>query len=110
MNPTTDIEKSPARPVRMPRLEESVGSEAFRSIDRMREALAAQSTGGLSPASLALAFFDWSIHLASASGKRLELVDKASRKAIRLLSYHHRAKQLVGMQVRRAIWSRSAQP
>ncbi|WP_440642790.1 PHA/PHB synthase family protein [Bradyrhizobium sp. PUT101] len=71
----------------MPRLEESVGSEAFRSIDRMREALAAQTTGGLSPASLALAFFDWSIHLASAPGKRLELVDKASRKTIRLLSH-----------------------
>lgn len=87
MSPTTNMDRSLARPARMPRLEESVGSEAFRSIDRMREALAAQTTGGLSPASLALAFFDWSIHLASAPGKRLELVDKASRKTIRLLSH-----------------------
>jgi polyhydroxyalkanoate synthase len=84
MNPTTGIEKkSTARPARMPRLEESVGSEAFRSIDRMREDLAAQLTGGLSPTSLALAFHDWWIHLASAPGKQLELVDKASRKTLR---------------------------
>ena len=71
----------------LPPVEESVGSEAFRAIDRMREALTAQSTGGISPASLALAFFDWSIHLASAPGKRLELIDKASRKAARLMAH-----------------------
>jgi len=53
----------------------------------MREALTAQSTGGISPASLALAFFDWSIHLAAAPGKRLELIDKASRKATRLMAH-----------------------
>ncbi|MVT71188.1 alpha/beta fold hydrolase [Bradyrhizobium pachyrhizi] len=69
------------------RADESVGSETFRTIDRIREALTAQSTAGLSPASLALAFIDWAIHLSSAPGKRLELVDKASRKASRLLSY-----------------------
>ncbi|MGE0151453.1 MAG: PHA/PHB synthase family protein [Reyranellaceae bacterium] len=66
---------------------EALGSEAFRSIDRMREALSAQMTGGLSPASLALALFDWSIHLASAPGKRLELADKAMRKSARLLAH-----------------------
>jgi len=42
-------------------MDESVGSETFRAIDRMREAATAQWTAGLSPASLALAFFDWSI-------------------------------------------------
>jgi len=81
----TTVPASPAP--QPPCVEESVGSEAFRSIDRMREALAAQSTGGLSPASLAMAYFDWWIHLASAPGKRLELADKASRKAARLWSY-----------------------
>ncbi len=75
------------RSVPLPPIEESVGSEVFRTIDRIREALIAKGTAGLSPASLALAFFDWSIHLASAPGKCLELVDKASRKSIRLLSY-----------------------
>ena len=73
--------------VPLPPVEESVGSEAFRAIDRMRVALSAQATAGISPASLALAFFDWSIHLASSPGKRLELVDKASRKASRLLAF-----------------------
>nr|WP_205648619.1 alpha/beta fold hydrolase [Acuticoccus kandeliae] len=61
--------------------------EAFRAIDRMREAFLAQATGGLSPAALSLAFYDWSLHLAMAPGKRLELANKAARKAARLLTY-----------------------
>ena len=68
-----------AGPVR--RAEEDIGLEAFRAIDRMREALLAQFTGGLSPASLTLAYFDWFIHLAAAPGKRMELVWKAVHKA-----------------------------
>lgn len=67
-------------------MDESVGSESFRAIDRMREAVTAPWTGGLSPASLALAYFDWSIHLASAPGKHMELLDKAVRKAGRLVA------------------------
>ncbi len=58
-----------------------LGFEAFRSIDRMREALAAQFTGGLSPAALSLALMDWWLHLAAAEGKRAELVWKAANKA-----------------------------
>ena len=61
--------------------------EGFRAIDRMSEALSAQMTGGLSPAGLALALFDWSFHLASAPGKRLDLVYKALRKSGRLANY-----------------------
>lgn len=70
-------------PAPLPRVEESVGIEAFRAMDRMREALTGQATGGVSPVALALAYFDWSIHLASAPGKRAELVWKAWRKAHR---------------------------
>ncbi|MXN49316.1 alpha/beta fold hydrolase [Shinella kummerowiae] len=70
----------------VPRIEE-LGSEAFRSIDRMREAFTGQFSTGLSPTAFALAVMDWSIHLASAPGKRLELLDKASRKIIRLLCH-----------------------
>lgn len=67
--------------------EESVGSEGFSAIDRMSDVVVAQVTAGFSPASLALAFFDWSIHLAAAPGKRAELVSKAERKAARFLGY-----------------------
>lgn len=69
------------------RPEEALGLEAFRAIDRMREALGAQLSGGLSPAALALAYFDWWLHLASAPGKRLELAYKAGRKASRLAAH-----------------------
>ncbi|HEX2841848.1 MAG TPA: alpha/beta fold hydrolase [Hyphomicrobium sp.] len=69
------------------RPEDSVGYEGFRAIDRMREALTAQWTGGLSPAALALAYFDWSIHLASSPGKRMELAWKAGRKANKFAAY-----------------------
>jgi polyhydroxyalkanoate synthase len=75
------------RPAPLPPIDESVGLESFRAIDRMREALTAQWTAGLSPASLALSFFDWSIHLASAPGKRIELLDKAIRKSGRLIAH-----------------------
>lgn len=67
--------------------DEGLGSEAFRAIDRMREALSARMTGGISPAAVALAYFDWSIHLAAAPGKRLELIDKAMRKTARLYAW-----------------------
>jgi polyhydroxyalkanoate synthase len=68
-------------------IDDSVSTEAYRAIDRMREALSAQMTGGISPAALTLAFFDWSLHLAMAPGKRLELADKAWRKTGRFLNY-----------------------
>ena len=57
--------------------------EAFRALDRMRVAMTAPFTAGLSPAALSLALFDWSAHLASSPGKRIEL----ARKAARLLSH-----------------------
>jgi polyhydroxyalkanoate synthase len=81
-----------ARPLQVPSApltwrEESLGSEAFQSIDRMSEALIAQATGGFSPAAIALAYFDWWIHLAAAPGKRMELAHKAWRKTVRLLAY-----------------------
>lgn len=78
---------SDVRPAPLPPTDESVGRESFRAIDRMREALTAQWTAGLSPASLALAYFDWSIHLTSAPGKLIELCDKAIRKAGRLTAH-----------------------
>jgi polyhydroxyalkanoate synthase subunit PhaC len=66
---------------------EQVENEGFRAMDRMREALSAQLSGGISPNSLALAYFDWWLHLASAPGKRMEIAGKAVRKAERMIAY-----------------------
>lgn len=66
---------------------ERLGLEAFQAIDRMREALGGQLTGGVSPGSTALAFFDWGLHLAGAPGKQAELVWKAGRKIGRLIAH-----------------------
>lgn len=67
--------------------QEPLGMEVFQAVDRIREALSAQTTGGFSPAALSLAVFDWSIHLAAAPGKRAELVYKAAKKTARLFGY-----------------------
>ena len=56
-------------------------------IDRSLHATAARFTMGLSPAALAEAYLDWATHLAFSPGKRLQLVDKAARKAVRFANY-----------------------
>lgn len=63
------------------------GQEAFIAVDRMRDAMLASFTGGISPMAVSLALFDWSLHLAGAPGKQLELANKAARKSARLLSH-----------------------
>ena len=57
------------------------------NIDRALHAAAARFTFGLSPAALAEAYFDWASHLVFAPGKLVQLVDKATRKSIRLGNY-----------------------
>src|SRR3546814_15912637 len=76
------LKNTPLSPGPGQRPDEVAIMEAYRAIDRTREALSARMTGGLSPTALALALFDWSLHLASAPGKRLELLDKAVRKSL----------------------------
>jgi polyhydroxyalkanoate synthase subunit PhaC len=72
---------APAPP---PRDRDSYGLTALVDVtDRSLHAFAARFTAGLSPAALAEAYFDWAIHLGNAPGKRLQLVDKATRKATR---------------------------
>jgi len=67
------------------------GSPAVTAIadltDRSLDAAVARLTGGLSPAALVQAYLDWATHLAAAPGKRLRLVDKAVRKAVRFGNY-----------------------
>ncbi len=60
-------------------------------IDRTLHASVARMTGGLSPASLAGAYWDWAVHLASSPGKQLQLAEKAMRKAVRFTNYAVRA-------------------
>jgi len=55
--------------------------------DRTLHAALARVTGGLSPASLSQAYWDWATHLAAAPGKRMQLADKAVRKAMRFANY-----------------------
>jgi polyhydroxyalkanoate synthase len=60
-------------------------------IDRSLHAAAARFTMGLSPAALAKAYLDWATQLAFSPGKRLQLVDKATRKAVRFANYAGRS-------------------
>jgi polyhydroxyalkanoate synthase len=53
-------------------------SDAFQALDRMAHALIAEWSMGLSPASLAGAYFDWGLHLALSPGKQLELAWRAA--------------------------------
>ncbi len=63
-------------------------------IDRSLHATVARFTAGLSPAALAHAYFDWATHLAFSPGKRWQLVDKATRKAVRFANYASRGAPL----------------
>lgn len=74
----------PHKPRLMPRLPEAADPEAGAAIDRALHSAAARMTLGLSPAAMLNAWSDWAVHLAASPGKRLDLMEKAVRKAIRL--------------------------
>lgn len=59
----------------------------FRIVDRIWSAWRGGFTGGMSPAALALSFIDWSIHLANAPGKQMELAVKAGEAANRFATF-----------------------
>ena len=56
-------------------------------LDRATHASIARATMGLSPASLIGAYLDWLTHLYAAPGKRLQLIEKAFRKSMRLQKF-----------------------
>lgn len=58
-----------------------------QALDKGLKASLAKFTAGLSPIALAAAYSDWALHLASAPGKRLELLEKAAEKALRLANH-----------------------
>ena len=57
------------------------------ALDKGLRAAIAKTTAGLSPIALAAAYSDWALHLATAPGKQLQLVEKAARKSWKLASY-----------------------
>lgn len=65
--------------------------EVPSTFDRAIHANMARATLGISPASLALAYFDWAVHLAVSPGKLVRLAEKSVRKTARLANYLPRA-------------------
>ncbi|MBU3993792.1 MAG: alpha/beta fold hydrolase [Alphaproteobacteria bacterium] len=57
------------------------------TLDRAAGTAMAQATHGLSPVTVAQAYSDWALHLATAPGKQLQLASKAVRKVARLGDY-----------------------
>jgi polyhydroxyalkanoate synthase subunit PhaC len=55
------------------------------NLDRQIIAMLSQWTGGLSPASLLLAFFDWGLHLSIHPSKQLALLERYQQDTIRAL-------------------------
>ncbi len=62
-------------------------SASATSLDRLIQSWQAHFTGGLSPASLMLAYMDWLIHLSNSPGKQSLLIEKAWRDALQLAAY-----------------------
>lgn len=84
---------SPAAARHGPRSDSYSATAASDVFDRSLRAITSRYTSGLSPSSLMDLWFDWSMHLALAPGKRGLLVEKAWRKQMRLM--RHAAAQLV---------------
>lgn len=64
-----------------------LGSEAAERLDRTVHATMARLTFGISPAAVAMDYFDWLEHLAVSPGKQFQLLEKALRKASRFGMY-----------------------
>lgn len=88
--PSSTPLNAPQEPFAPPEREErdSYAVTAFADIiDRSLHAAVARVTMGLSPAAMMHAYLDWATHLTGAPGKRLQLIDKAMRKTMRLARY-----------------------
>ncbi len=58
-----------------------------QAMDKGLKAAQARFTGGISPIALAAAYSDWLLHLSSAPGKQLELLEKAGKKIWRFANH-----------------------
>lgn len=67
---------------------DSYSSTALQDVlDKSAHALQARAFAGLSPSALAAAYFDWMAHLAGSPGKQIQLVEKATKKTMRMAEY-----------------------
>ncbi len=67
---------------------DSYSTRAFAEVaDRAFRAGVARATLGISPSSLAQAYFDWFSHIVSSPGKQIRLAEKAVRKSVRLSEF-----------------------
>jgi len=57
------------------------------NIDRAARAAIARVTGGVSPHSIAEAWWDWSLHMSRAPGRQLELAELAQTNALKLMAH-----------------------
>ncbi|WP_093915418.1 alpha/beta fold hydrolase [Sulfitobacter marinus] len=64
-----------------------------QALDKGMKAAQAHFTGGISPIALAAAYSDWALHLSSAPGKQLQLLEKAGQKIWRFSTYAARCAQ-----------------
>ncbi len=62
-------------------------STMLQSYDKALRAIASRYTAGLSPIALTSAYADWALHLATAPGKQMELLEKSAKKAMRLSAH-----------------------
>ncbi|MFT6088537.1 MAG: polyhydroxyalkanoate synthase [Sulfitobacter sp.] len=58
-----------------------------QAMDKGLNAAQARFTGGISPIALTAAYADWALHLSSAPGKQLELLEKAGKKIWRFANH-----------------------
>jgi polyhydroxyalkanoate synthase len=87
--PTVPVEgrKPPARRLPVSGRDSSPAPDLADTWDRSLHANIGKLTAGLSPAALALAYFDWASHIAVAPSKRIGLAGEAMRKSIELFNY-----------------------
>ncbi len=71
-------------------LDLDIGAAEQENFDRLAHAMLARLTGGASPSSLILAYWDWAGHLVSAPGKQAQLATKAVSKWLRYIRYSSR--------------------
>lgn len=59
----------------------------YDKIDRATRATLAKATGGVSPHSIMETWMDWSLHLSRSPGRQLELFERITSNAMKLLQY-----------------------
>lgn len=84
-DPVVVSTRSPERRAGKPVAADSLPPPEPYTLDRAFHAMLARFTGGLSPAALSLAWLDWSLHLAAAPERRIEIARNVLRDSRRFV-------------------------